>query len=132
MMGKTPQTRLKEQYDSYESLINDIVHSLSTSIGMADYIRIKAIELYDKMQPITHTLPHKMAVDCVYLAANAEGVRASVRGIQAITKGLYGFNIRPETHKWVMEHIDDVCETLKCNMADLPLRGRIASVDSSE
>ena len=141
----TPASRLKAQFDSYDDMVEHITKNIVSSAGTADYIGNAAKELYNELHSIArssykhakgqviegHVLPHKMVVDCVYLACNAGGVRISARRVQHLMLELFKVKVRPEPWKWATPHLDRICEILMCIPADLPLRGAVGGVVES-
>jgi hypothetical protein len=142
----TPASRLKAQFDSYDDMVERITENIVSSAGFTlVYVGNAAKELYNELHPIArssykhargqviegHILPHKMVVDCVYLACNAGGVRISSRRVQHLMLEIFKVGIRPEPWKWTTPHLDRICEILKCCPDDLPLRGAVGGVVES-
>jgi len=145
-LAKTPASRLKDMFDSYDDMVDQIVESITSETGGADYIAKLCKKLYHEMEPIARSSykhakgevidgyirPHKLVVDCAYLTFNAEGMGTTTREVAECTHRLFDVKIRPEPYKWVYPHLDRVCEILKCIPETLPVRGASsASVEGS-
>ena len=125
-MAKTPAAKLKSQFDSYEQMINTIVSSITSLEGAPQMFSSVANKLCNRLlQENMGVLPHKLAVDSLYLTCNALGVPIGAKRMGRLCKKLFQVNTRPEVHKWIHREgkIDIVCEILKCEPSDLPMRG---------
>lgn len=120
---KNKVAEFRSQFDRADDMVRWIGQQINDWFNAPTSVVSLSLKLFHKfnLEPI-NVIPHKLAIDCLYITYNALGYRITVRELERKTEEIIGFKVRPEPKKWVEPFTDVICEMLNCELSDLPLR----------